>query len=253
MQEARIAIIGGTGLDSLEELHIETKHIVQTPYGSPSALLQTGTLFDHPVVFLPRHGSEHQLPPHKINYRANIAALAKFNVEKILGITAVGGIAKNASPRSIVLPDQLIDYTYAREHTFYDGVDGCVEHIDFTNPFCPLLRQDLISAAERSSVSITPLGVYGVTQGPRLETAAEIRRMAHDGCTVVGMTAMPEAALAREVGMNYANCSIVVNWAAGIENRQITMQEIVDNLSAAQTNFKALIKSWMSSQSTRPG
>ena len=131
MQETPIAIIGGTGLDSLDELHIEASHIVQTPYGSPSAVLQTGTLFNHPIIFLPRHGSEHQLPPHKINYRANIAALAKFNVEKILAVTAVGGITENASPRSIVLPDQIIDYTYGREQTFYDGVDGRVEHIDF--------------------------------------------------------------------------------------------------------------------------
>ena len=245
MQETRIAIIGGTGLDSLDELHIEASHIVQTPYGSPSAVLQTGTLFNHPIIFLPRHGSEHQLPPHKINYRANIAALAKFNVEKILAVTAVGGIAENASPRSIVLPDQIIDYTYGREQTFYDGVDGRVEHIDFTNPFCPVVRQELIDAAKRSSLSISPLGVYGVTQGPRLETAAEIRRMEKDGCTIVGMTVMPEAALAREIGINYANCSIVVNWGAGIEDREITMQEIIENLAAAQSKFKELLKSWL--------
>ena len=241
-----IAIIGGTGLDSIDELVIDSTQIIQTPYGSPSAPLQFGHLFGRPIVFLPRHGSDHRLPPHKINYRANIAALSKVGIEKILGVTAVGGIAENAPPRSIVLPHQLIDYTYGREHTFFDGVDGLLEHIDFTNPLCPQLRKDLHNAATQISLSITTAGVYGVTQGPRLETAAEIHRMAADGCTVVGMTAMPEAALARELEINYANCSIVVNWAAGISTEEITMQHIVDNLAAAQKDFKALLEAWLS-------
>lgn len=245
MKEPHIAIIGGTGLDSLDELKIDSRQIVQTVYGSPSAPLQFGQLFQHPIVFLPRHGSEHQLPPHKINYRANIAALSKVGIKKILGVTAVGGIADTATPRSIVLPDQIIDYTYGREHTFFDGVDGRVEHIDFTEPLCPQLRAELIEAAGQLSMPISPTGVYGATQGPRLETAAEIARMAADGCTVVGMTAMPEAALAKELGLAYANCSIVVNWAAGLDEKQITMQHIVENLKAAQEDFKALIKTWL--------
>lgn len=245
MREAQIAIIGGTGLDSLDELQIDSQQHIQTAYGRPSAPLQFGNLFEHRIVFLPRHGSDHHLPPHKINYRANIAALSKVGVKKILGVTAVGGIADTAVPRSIVLPDQIIDYTYGREHTFFDGVDGQVEHIDFTEPLCPKLRAELIKAAKHLSISISTTGVYGATQGPRLETAAEIRRLATDGCTVVGMTAMPEAALARELGIAYANCSIVVNWAAGLSAEQITMQHIVDNLTAAQQDFKALIKSWL--------
>ena len=245
MSNNRIALIGGTGLDVLQDLAISRRHQLQTAYGSPSAAIQEGKLYGHSIFFLPRHGDLHQLPPHKINYRANIAALAKLNVNKVLAITAVGGIAKNAAPRSIVIPDQVIDYTHGREHTFFDGVDATLEHIDFTWPFCRDLRSSLIGAADRANIAVTNTGVYGATQGPRLETAAEISKLANDGCSIVGMTAMPEAALARELNLRYANCSVVVNWGAGIEQDEITMDDIRANLTAAHGNLKRLLAEWL--------
>ncbi|MEM7468876.1 MAG: S-methyl-5'-thioinosine phosphorylase [Pseudomonadota bacterium] len=245
MGSESVAIIGGTGLDSIDSLQIQKRHNVVTAFGPPSDDIQQGTLFDTPILFLPRHGESHQIPPHKINYRANIAALAKFMPKKILSVTAVGGITDDAQPRAIVIPEQIIDYTSGREQTFFDGKDRVVEHIDFTEPFCSLIRQELVDAAGNAGVAVTASGVYGVTQGPRLETAAEIRRLRADGCSVVGMTAMPEAALARELNLPYANCSIVVNWAAGIEQREITMSEIRNNLQAAHGQFIQLLGEWL--------
>ena len=245
MSKPIVAIIGGTGLDSIEELVIKHKHLVQTPFGAPSDMIQEGTLFDEAILFLPRHGRAHNIPPHKINYRANIAALKQFGVDKILAITAVGGIAPNCPPRALVIPEQIIDYTYGREHTFFDGVDSRVEHIDFTAPFCDTIRNELVAAARSAGIEIVSGGVYGVTQGPRLETAAEIKRMARDGCSVVGMTVMPEAALARELDMRYANCSIVVNWGAGLEDGEITMDEIRDHLQHASLEVKKLLNHWL--------
>mgnify|MGYP001812210518 CR=1 FL=1 len=245
MSGKRLAIIGGTGLDALHELTITRRHRVQTPFGKPSAEIQEGSLFDYPVLFLPRHGDAHDIPPHKINYRANIWALSKLGVGKILAITAVGGIAEDAAPQSIIIPEQLIDYTYGREHTFFDGIDNKVEHIDFTSPFCHLMRSELNDAANQASVKIIPHGVYGATQGPRLETAAEIKKLARDGCTIVGMTVMPEASLSRELELSYANCSIVVNWGAGIEQREITMSEIRSNMVAAHVDLKKLLAAWL--------
>lgn len=251
MSNKRIAIIGGTGLDSLKEFEVTGEHLIQTAFGSPSAAVQSGSLYGHDILFLPRHGTNHKIPPHKINYRANIEALAKLQVAEILAVTAVGGIADDAPPKSLVIPDQIIDYSYGREHTFYDGVDGRVEHVDFSKPFDANLRNELISAAKHAKVNVTAFGVYGVTQGPRLETAAEIQRLSQDGCTLVGMTAMPEAALAREREIAYANCSIVVNWAAGIEEREITMDEIKANLSDAYQNFSKLLHTWLSIRANR--
>ena len=245
MPDPRIAIIGGTGLDSLEELVIERRHLIQTRFGAPSDKIQEGTLFGRPIVFLPRHGDEHNIPPHKINYRANIAALNQLGVDRILAITAVGGIHSDCPPRALVIPEQIIDYTYGREQTFFDGVDMSVEHIDFTEPFCEQMRAEITQAAQRAGIEIVAGGVYGVTQGPRLETAAEITRMANDGCTVVGMTAMPEAALARELNIPYANCSIVVNWGAGLDDGQITMDEIRNNMRLASLAVKKLLSSWL--------
>ncbi|MGR8948285.1 MAG: S-methyl-5'-thioinosine phosphorylase [Gammaproteobacteria bacterium] len=245
MHQQRIAIIGGTGLDSIKELVIHKRHLLQTPFGAPSAAIQEGTLYDQAIFFLPRHGDKHDIPPHQINYRANIDALHSLAVDKILALTAVGGISTDSPPRALVIPDQIIDYTYGRQQTFFDGVDKRVEHIDFTEPFCANTRAELIQAAEKASVKVSAGGVYGVTQGPRLETAAEIRRMAKDGCSVVGMTVMPEAALARELDIQYANCSIVVNWAAGLHPGVITMAEIGKNLDLAYDEVKKLLKSWL--------
>lgn len=223
---SRLAIIGGSGLDRLGALAGVREHRVQTAYGAPSAALLEGTLDDTPIVFLPRHGPTHTWPPHAINYRANIAALRDFGIREVLAVTAVGGIGAEAGPGRIVIPDQIIDYTHGREHTFYDGRDGTLDHIEFGTPYSEDLRHTLIAAAGELGMPVLARGVYGATQGPRLETAAEIARMARDGCTLVGMTGMPEAALAREAGLAYANCALVVNWAAGLSETAISLEDI---------------------------
>lgn len=242
---SKIAIIGGSGLDIFSALSPIRKHQLITPYGKPSAPVIEGRVGKQSLCFLPRHGTDHAIPPHRINYRANIAALKHLRVEDVIAITAVGGIAPTTPPRKIVIPDQMIDYTYDREHTFSDGLDNTVKHIDFSYPYCERLRQELICAAGTVGISIEASGTYGVTQGPRLETAAEIRRMARDGCTVVGMTGMPEAALAREVELNYANCSIVVNWAAGITDGTIDLDKLDQNLKAGIEKVLTLILTWV--------
>lgn len=220
------AIIGGSGLDSLRALTDTTEFRPATPYGPTSAPLVRGRFGDGEIVFLARHGTDHTIPPHRINYRANIWALAELGVTDVYAVTAVGGIAATTPPGRIVIPDQLIDYTAGREHTFFDGIGRTVHHVDFTYPFSECLRERLVSAASRTRLVVERDGTYGATEGPRLETAAEIRRMANDGCTVVGMTGMPEAALAREAELNYANCSLVVNWAAGTNDQVISLEEI---------------------------
>ncbi len=227
----RFAIIGGSGLDQLNALEITGRRPVMTPWGAPSAPLCEGLFKGAPVVFLPRHGEEHSLPPHRINYRANIAALRDAGVTDIIAVTAVGGIGADSGPGVLVVPDQVIDYTYGREHTFFDGMGATVDHVDFTLPYSASLRKLLLESAARVGQAIVDGGVYGATQGPRLESAAEIARMARDGCTLVGMTGMPEAALAREAGLNYATLSLVVNWGAGIGGGEVvSIEEIMQCL-----------------------
>lgn len=226
----KLAIIGGSGLERLNGLQIVKQEAVSTPYGEPSNVLCTGILADMEIIFLPRHGSSHHIPPHNINYRANIWALKQHNVTSVVGINAVGGISKDMSPSRIVIPDQIIDYTWSREHTFYDDQQNKVIHIEFTQPYNEELRQILINAANESKTDIYPGGVYGATQGPRLETAAEIKRMENDGCDIVGMTGMPEASLALELDLRYASISIVANWAAGKSEEAITMEMIERNM-----------------------
>lgn len=237
----RLAVIGGTGLDRIPGFVVEGREQRATAYGAPSAPLVTGRLGSARLVFLPRHGEDHRLPPHRINYRANIAALRAAGATDVVGVTAVGGIAATAGPGAIVIPDQLIDYTCDREHTFSDGLDGPVTHVEFGEPYDGRLRQRLLAAGARLGLPLVAGGVYGATQGPRLETAAEIRRMARDGCTVVGMTGMPEAALAREAGLCYATCSLVVNWAAGLDPAPITMDAISRELEAGMARVLDLI------------
>lgn len=222
----KLAIIGGTGLSSIEELTIISSDVIETPFGPPSAALLTGELANKEVVFLARHGQEHTIPPHKINYRANIWALKNTGVTDVIGVAAVGGIHKDIPPKKIIIPDQIIDYTYDRKHTFFEDNLSEVTHIDFTNPYNEELRERLLKAAELSNIDVYNGGVYAATQGPRLETAAEINRLEKDGCHIVGMTGMPEAALAKELELNYACCALSVNWAAGIGDREITMDEI---------------------------
>lgn len=226
-----IAIIGGTGLTALDRLQITHCQSLNTPYGVPSADLVWGMLDGQQLVFLARHGNPHRIPPHKINYRANIWALHQVGVKAIIAVAAVGGISPAMVPAAIAIPDQIIDYSYDREHTFFADDLEHVTHIDFSYPYDAGLRQRILAAARSIDMKILETGCYGCTQGPRLETAAEIRRMAQDGCDLVGMTGMPEAALARELALPYANISVVANWGAGLDSGEITMAEIEANLS----------------------
>ncbi|MEN8176598.1 MAG: S-methyl-5'-thioinosine phosphorylase [Pseudomonadota bacterium] len=234
-----LGIIGGSGLTQLPELQVTRREVGRTPFGEPSAPLVFGEYGGRSVVFLPRHGAGHRLPPHRINYRANIWALKSLGVENVIGMAAVGGITR--PPLSICVPDQIIDYTFGRDHTFFDGEDGNVTHIDFTRPFCESLRGKIIAAAQAAGLDPATRGTYGVCQGPRLETAAEIGRLENDGCDLVGMTAMPEAGLAREAGLCYATCSLVVNWAAGKSAGPISMDEIESNLATGMASASAIL------------
>ena len=238
----KIAIIGGTGLTSLNGLEILKKEVVHTPYGEPSAPFIYGRMASTEVVFLARHGAGHTIPPHRINYRANIWGLKQIGVTHVFAVAAVGGIADNAPPGQIVIPDQIVDYTWSRPSTFYEEELSEVTHVDFSYPYSESMRALMISTGQAVGLSITETGTYGATQGPRLETAAEIRRMATDGCTIVGMTGMPEAVLAREAEQEYACCAVVANWAAGRgDGRIITMDEIDANLKEGMTSVRTLL------------
>ncbi len=221
-----IGIIGGSGLYALNELAVSERARISTEWGEPSSLLVCGALKDKRVVFLARHGETHKIPPHRINYRANIASLKQCGVTAIVAVNVVGGINGEMCPGDLVIPNQIIDYTWGREHTYSDSDTLPLQHVDFTEPYDPALRATLLQAAISAGTRVHAEGVYGATQGPRLESAAEISRMANDGCDIVGMTGMPEAALARELGMPYACLALVVNMAAGQGNQQITMDEI---------------------------
>lgn len=210
-----LGIIGGSGLDRIAELESPRRVAMTTPFGAPSAALTVGSLHGVEVVFLARHGDGHTIAPHRINYRANIHALHAQGVRDVIAVATVGGIQDELNPGTLVVPDQIIDYTHGRETTFFDGVAQALQHIDFTRPFHGAMRDRLLRAGTASGEPLHDGGVYGATQGPRLETAAEIVRMARDGADVVGMTGMPEAALAREMGLDYAMLCLVVNAAAG--------------------------------------
>lgn len=237
-----LAIIGGTGLTQIEDLTITGQQTLDTPFGAPSADYVFGELNDKKLIFLARHGNPHRIPPHKINYRANIWGLKELGVSEIIAVAAVGGIGSDMAPGHIAIPDQIIDYSYGREHTFFADDLEHVTHIDFTEPYSPALRNRIIHAANNAGIDITTTGTYGCTQGPRLETVAEIKRMTQDGCDLVGMTGMPEAALARELDLAYVNISVVANWAAGIVEGEITMAEIEKNLEVGMSKAIALLK-----------
>lgn len=227
---SKLAIIGGSGLTGLEGLEIIDEIDPNTQWGKPSTSIKVGRFNNKEILFLPRHGNPHTIPPHKINYRANIQALKDADVSEIIAVNAVGGITGMMTPCRIVIPDQLIDYTHGRIDTFHEEKLDEVVHIDFTAPYSESLRQQIINAARDKNIDIYPMGTYAVTQGPRLETAAEILRYEKDGCDIVGMTSMPEASLARELGIEYACISLVVNWAAGKTDEIITMEIIENNL-----------------------
>jgi 5'-deoxy-5'-methylthioadenosine phosphorylase len=238
--ESDTAVIGGTGLSRLKGLEVVDRRVVATPYGEPSAPLVLGRLGSGRAWFLPRHGAGHTIPPHAVNYRANIWALKQLGVTRVVAVNAVGGIGPKYPPRSLTVPDQLIDYTWGRDHTFYDGSAGQVGHVDFSAPYDEGLRRLLIAAGHAAGLAVGDGGTYGATQGPRLETAAEIRRLAGDGCDLVGMTGMPEAGLAREAGLAYACLAAVVNFAAG-ESEDIH-GDLAEHVEAAMEAVRTLLE-----------
>lgn len=239
----KLAIIGGSGLAQLPGLNIIDEINIDTPWGRPSAPIIVGKYNDSEVLFLPRHGNPHTIPPHKVNYRANIWALKESDVSEIIAVNAVGGITEAMIPRHIVIPDQLIDYTHGRADTFHEENLDEVIHIDFTEPYSKSIRQQLINAAKENNIEISTEATYAVTQGPRLETAAEIARLENDGCDIVGMTSMPEASLARELEIDYACCALVVNWAAGKTDEIITMEIIEHNLKEGLGKVQTILAS----------
>lgn len=233
-----LAIIGGTGVYRLAELEDVETHAAETRFGMPSGPARVGRLRGKRVAFLARHGEGHSLPPHKINYRANLALLQTLGAERVLALNTVGGITAACAPRALVVPDQLIDYTFGRVATICEEPGSAVLHVDFTEPYAGQVRPALLAAGRAANVALVDGGCYGATQGPRLETRAEIARMRRDGCDLVGMTGMPEAGLARELGLDYACLGIVANWAAGCDPAgrdaaEITLQDVLDNVAAA--------------------
>lgn len=237
-----LAIIGGSGLSQLSNLDVSHQKVVRTPYGEPSGALTFGRVGTQEVVFLARHGFGHTIPPHRVNYRANIWALAQgAGATRIVSVASVGGIRAGLAPGSLVIPNQLIDYTSGRAASFYDDQDAPVVHIDFTQPYDEGLRQQLLTASARAGVNAENGAVYAVSQGPRLETVAEINRFERDGADVVGMTGMPEAALAREAELPYAAISVVANWAAGRGDSREAIS--FDQLEAVLKNSMGSVRS----------
>jgi len=238
-----LAIIGGTGLYAFPGLGDIERREASTRWGAPSAPIVIGTLSGQRVAFLARHGEAHSLAPHRINFRANIAALHELGARRIVGINAVGGIRADMGPRVLVVPDQLIDYTCGRPSSFCDGEGEAVLHIDFSEPYSAALRADLLAASRKAGVDVVDGGCYAATQGPRLETNAEIARLRRDGCDLVGMTGMPEAALARELEIEYACLALVANWAAGCdpEAATISIEEIHAHLAAATAQVPPIV------------
>ena len=236
------SFIGGSGLYQLDDdfvIQSGTKH--DTPFGPISSELALGQWHGYDVAFLPRHGRAHRIPPHRINYRANLWALKNIGVTHIIAVNAVGGITANYSPGTLGLPDQIIDYTTNRVCSFSDSEQDELVHIDFTWPYSEFLRSAIQKAATDLDIDLITTGVYGSTNGPRLETAAEIRKMAADGCDMIGMTGMPEAALARELDLQYATIALVVNRCAGLDDKVISMDDIQQVLTQGMSGIRQLI------------
>ena len=236
-----LRVIGGTGFEQFAELEPQLSVSIKTPWSDSPVLLKRAQVANTELVFLSRHGEQHSIAPHRINYRANIAALKQVGVDAIIAVNAVGGIDLEIRPGDLVVPKQLIDYTWGREQSFFDGECAPLKHIDFTNPYSDALREQIIQQAIELQLTVHSHGTYGVCQGPRLETAAEIRRMAIDGCDIVGMTGMPEACLARELEIPYACLALVVNPAAGVVEQTISMQEIEQVLMGSMNNVRRLL------------
>ena len=242
------AIIGGSGLTQLSCLEISHRQIIRTPYGEPSGPLTFGKLKNEDIVFLARHGLGHTIPPHAINYRANLWALHSLKPAHVISVASVGGIRADLIPGKLIVPDQIIDYTYGRNFSYFDGKEEPVTHIDFTLPYSQQTRALLLQAAKNADEPISDGGVYAATQGPRLETAAEINRLERDGADIVGMTGMPEAALARELGLNYATIAVIANYAAGRGTNVsgIPLKEIYAVLEQAMVKVRNILEHMVS-------
>ena len=239
-----LAIIGGSGLTNLANLEITRRQIIRTPYGEASGPLTFGRIQSKEIIFLARHGYGHTIPPHDVNYRANLWALQSQGVEDVVAVNSVGGIHPTLAPGVIALPDQILDYTYGRKHTFFEGADRPVTHVDFTHPYCESLRARCANAAKRADVPTELGGVYAAVQGPRLETKAEIDRLERDGATMVGMTGMPEASLARELELCYAAITVVANHAAGrgASSEKIELAAIFDILEQGMAKVRHILE-----------
>jgi 5'-methylthioinosine phosphorylase len=239
-----LAIIGGTGLTQLANLEIMQRQVMRTPYGEPSGALTIGTIKQHEVAFLARHGYGHTIPPHKVNYRANLWALRDAGVKRVISVSSVGGISDELVPGVVVVPDQIIDYTHGRDATYFDRSERPVVHIDFTFPYTPAMRQRILHAAKLAGIPCIDGGVYAANQGPRLETAAEINRMERDGAAMVGMTGMPEAVLARELGLEYATIAVVVNDAAGRRSSRevVHLESLPEVIPPAMAKVRAILE-----------
>lgn len=237
-----LAVIGGTGLYRFPGLEQTEKHVVDTRFGAPSDRIVIGNVGTRRIAFLARHGEGHSVAPHRVNYRANIWALHHLGARRIVAVNAVGGIREDMGPRVVAVPDQIIDYTHGRASSFCDVEGAEVRHVDFSHPYGAGLRAELLAAARKAGIAVVDGGCYGATQGPRLETVAEIARMRRDGCDLVGMTGMPEAALARELELEYACLALVANWAAGCGDQQeISLPEIFANLEAATAQVPPIL------------
>jgi len=239
-----LAVIGGSGLTQLANLDVSHREVLRTPYGEPSGAVTFGQICGHPVAFLARHGYGHTIPPHEVNYRANLWALVNSGAVGIISVASVGSIRPDLKPGDVVVPHQIIDYTWGRKSTFHEGADCCVTHVDFTEPYDRALRDRIIAAAGDAGIAVSNSSVYAATQGPRLETAAEINRLERDGADVVGMTGMPEAVLARELGVPYAAISVVANYAAGRgDSREgISFDAIQDVLHKSMGHVRTIIE-----------
>jgi len=247
LSDIALAVIGGTGLYRLAALEIAETLSGTTIYGDPSGPVRVCTVAGKRVAFLARHGEEHSLPPHQVNYRANLRRLKDVGASRVLAINAVGGITERYGPRAIGCPNQIIDYTWGRVSTICEELGSDVLHVDFTDPYTESLRRTVLTAANKISLPMVDGGCYGATQGPRLESRAEIARLRRDGCDLVGMTGMPEAGLARELGLEYACLALVANWAAGCGDAgEITMDEVLANVTAATARLPQLLEAMLS-------
>lgn len=239
-----LAIIGGSGSTKLGNLEGPRRQVVRTPYGEPSGALTWGRMSNRELAFLARHGYGHTIAPHEVNYRANIWALHSQQVSDVIALVSVGGIRSDLSPGTLVIPHQIIDYTYGRKSTFFEGREQPVTHTDFTEPYSERMRELVLDAAQRAGEAVIDGGVYAAVQGPRLETAAEINRLERDGADMVGMTGMPEAALARELGLSYVALGVVANHAAGRgpSPHVIRLEEIGAVLKRAMERVKRILE-----------